>query len=477
MSARADADVDADGRARDRSPLGAHGRLLLWPLITIACVFGPYLVGGARTEQVALIFSALTAAVVLVMSRRVAPALRPGWAVLALWTAYALTAGVGAFSIDSRLPWGSGSLVAGLDNAFLPLATMTVTATWMQLVDRQLLLRVVSWTVVGAMAVNAFLALVTAYVGLDGVPLLRRFWAAGGEEVTVAELAAGNGRFSGVFNQPAEAGIAYSLAAFCLIFLMRSGARVPTTVWLPVWALLIVGGLLTLSKVFIVGGLLVAAGLVLSGRQRRLALSASAVAVVLGSGVLAAVGWLGSWGASIQLAWYVDSARAGNSWAYTLSAGRFGDSAPGMGTPSVDSSTPPVESGVPDEFAQPGGLAELARAVLQEHPWFGVGARGLPVSYDATWVEAIIVAGLVGLICVLGVHIALLVRWVRLHRTLGREEWLLAGAVVLLVWGSSLGMPSLTGNRESSLMWILLSLLVVFRSPHERVEPPTESWP
>ena len=35
---------------------------------------------------------------------------------------------------------------------------------------------------------------------------------------------------------------------------------------------------------------------------------------------------------------------------------------------------------------------------------------------------------------------------------------------MILAWGSSFGMPSLTGNRESSLTWILLSLLVVFRT-------------
>ena len=108
----------------------------------------------------------------------------------------------------------------------MPLATMTVTATWMVLFDRQHLLRIVSWIVVCGMAVNGLVAVLASYVGAARIPLLRLFWAAGGG-VTVAELAAGNGRFSGVFNQPAEAGVAYSLAAFCLVFLMRSGARFP----------------------------------------------------------------------------------------------------------------------------------------------------------------------------------------------------------------------------------------------------------
>ena len=68
------------------------------------------------------------------------------------------------------------------------------------------------------------------------------------------------------------------------------------------------------------------------------------------------------------------------------------------------------------------------------------------------------------------VHVGLLVRWFRLRGVLPRDERLLAGAVVLLVWGSSLGMPSLTGNRESSMLWIMLALLVVFRT-REQPDP------
>ncbi|WP_416954722.1 hypothetical protein ACNKF0_20990 [Nocardioides sp. T5] len=128
------------------------------------------------------------------------------------------------------------------------------------------------------------------------------------------------------------------------------------------------------------------------------------------------------------------------------------------------------DMGVPDEFEQPGGLVALAREVLGEHPFFGVGAKGLPVSYDSTWIEAIIVAGVVGALLLLVVHVILAVRWYRLRRVLPHEEWRLAGAVVLLVWGSSFGMPSLTGNRESTLLWIFLSILVVFRRP----EPSTD---
>lgn len=165
-----------------------------------------------------------------------------------------------------------------------------------------------------------------------------------------------------------------------------------------------------------------------------------------------------------MLGWYVWSVGAGNSWLYTVSAGRFGAGSDGAPAREAPDRRDPTE-GVPEEFEQPGGLVELAREVLAEHPFFGVGAKGLPVSYDSTWVEAIIVAGVVGTLLVLAVHVVLTVRWFRGRHVLPREESRLAGAVVLLVWGSSLGMPSLTGNREGTLLWIFLSLLVVYRRP------------
>ncbi|WP_322920496.1 hypothetical protein [Nocardioides renjunii] len=453
------AEADRTGRAVSDGDARPHGR---WPLYwfagAVVCVLGPYVVGGIRTEQLALYGSAVVAVLLYWRHARV---LLPGAPVLALWASYALVAAVGGLTIESRLEWGSGSLVAGLDNALLPLATMTAVAFWTRVVARTVLLRTASWVVVGAMALNGAIAVLTSVVGVEQLSPLRAFWAASGSEATVAELAAGSGRFSGVFNQPAEAGVAYSLAAFCVVYLVRSGTSVPRRVWLALWVLVILGGVMTLSKIFIVGGVLITLGLVLTGRPHRRLLTASAALTVAGSFTLGALGWLGTWGASGMLGWYVWSAQAGNSWLYTLSAGRFGAGSAG------DAPTPTPEpedgsGGVPSEFEQPGGLVELAREVLLEHPVVGVGAKGLPVSYDSTWIEAIVVAGVVGALLVLAVHVVLLIQWIRLRQTLPREEWRLAGAIVLLVWGSSFGMPSLTGNRESTLLWIFLSILVVF---------------
>jgi hypothetical protein len=428
-----------------------------WVLATVACIFGPYVVSGLRTEQLALYGSAAVAPLVVRGPWRW---LRPGWFVLVPWAIYVAVAAIAAFVVDSRMPVDSGSLAAGLDNALLPLATLTVAACWMQLLPVDVLLRLVSWVMVVGLSLNSVLAVISSYTGLDRLPFLAYFWTASGGGESVAELAAGNGRFSGLFNQPAEAGVAYCLAAFCLVYLVSAGSAGSRATWLPCWVLVMLGGLMTQSKIFMVGGLAVTVVLVLLARRERVVLGLSAAVTVVGAIVVGTRGWLGEWGTSGTFGWYAASIDAGDSWIYTITSGRFG--AAGGGGAPVPTTT---ENG--ETVIEPGGLLKLGELVLDEHPLFGVGASGLTVSYDSTWIEAVIVAGSVGVILVLIVHLGLLVRWIRLRAVHSRNEMILAGAVVLLAWGSSFGMPSLTGNRESSLLWIFLALLVVFRRPDE----------
>jgi hypothetical protein len=424
-----------------------------WVVATVACVFGPYLVSGVRTEQVALYGSAAVAPFIAPRPWRW---LRPGLFVLVPWTLYVAVAAIASFAVDSRMPVATGSLVAGLDNAMLPLATLTVTACWMQLLPARVLIRLTSWVMVGALSLNSVLAVCSSYVGLDQMPILPGFWSAAGAGESVAELAATNGRFSGLFNQPAEAGVAYCLGAFCLVYLVNAAEAGSRATWLPCWVLIMLGGLMTQSKIFMVGGLAITVVLVLVGQRHRLLLAVSAFVTVVGAIVVGTRGWLGDWGTAGTVGWYAASIEAGDSWLYTISSGRFG-----RGGDAVVPSVPTTENG--ETVIEPGGLLQLGKLVLNEHPVFGVGARGLSVSYDSTWIETIIVAGAVGALLILVVHAGLVLRWVRLRTALPRDERFLAAALVLLVWGSSLGMPSLTGNRESSMLWIMLGLLLVFR--------------
>jgi hypothetical protein len=276
--------------------------------------------------------------------------------------------------------------------------------------------------------------------------------------VFVALLAEQMGRFSGVFNQPAEAGVAYSLAAFSLLYLLRTGASGPRWRTYLLWVLIVVGGLLTLSKVFVVGGIAVAAVMIVVDRANRWRMTALSLGTVGAAAAMGAVGLAGSWGASIMLNWYLVSIRAGDSPLYTLTAGRFGE-AGSVGPPSI--AVPVAPTGDDGTVSVAGGLVAVAREIVDKHAWFGVGARGLAVAYDSSWTESIVVGGLVGLALVIAVHLVLAYRFVQVRRALPAAARTLAAAVLVLVLGSSLGMPSLTGNREGTLLWIFVTLLLL----------------
>jgi hypothetical protein len=433
-------------------------RTRIWIVVTILSIFGPYLAAGARTEQLVIYGSA--GAIVLIQRTRLVQQLRPALPLVVLLGTYAALVLATGLVVENHTKWESGSLVAGTDNVLLPLAILVVVTYWATLCDAAVVLRTAAWTVAIAMVCNAVIAIVTNYAGSITPPLLGRFWTSGGAEVVVAELSAANGRFSGVFNQPVEAGVAYSLALLCVLYLMR-GDRDRRLLLLGMLALVIVGGLLTFSKVFLIGGLFIGLLFALGDRANRWwSVTVSFASVVLFS-TLSFFGLAGSWGASYFIGWYRDSIERGDSLVYTLSAGRFGThvgtgtlpTMPGGGT---DSGGDPSVATMPTE-----GAGVVIREILDHHPLLGVGARGLQVSYDTTWIEALIVGGVLGVLLIVAIHAYLVVRWVRLRPLMDRSAWTFAGAVICLVLGSSFGMPSLTGNRESALLWIFLGTLLV----------------
>jgi hypothetical protein len=428
---------------------------------------GPYLVSGLRTEQLAFYGSA---AFVVVTSRgALLRTLAPARWIFGVWVAYASVVVLGGFLATSNdTPWESGSLIAGLDNALLPLATIITVSHWCSRWSGEVVLTTASRVLVVAMSVNALVALAGSVFGLAAMGFLRRFWAADGTSTFVAELAEQMGRYSGVFNQPAEAGIAYSLALLSLAYLHKQSRIRPSWAYVA-WAAVVVGGLLTLSKVFI-GGFGLALLVVLLYRTRVVLTAAVALGTAGVMVAAAAAGWFRSWGASTMASWYRYSIEVGDSPLYTLTAGRFGvpghDGPPSIAVPMA----PSTEGGGAFEavVAPPAGTGELMRTMLAEHPVFGVGARGLQVAYDSSWSEAVVVGGLVGLALVALAQILLVLATVTGVRRLDRVHAVLLVAVVVLTLAASIGLPALTGNRESTLLWVWLIVLGFAGTFHTR---------
>ncbi len=399
-----------------------------WAAAVTLSAFGPY-IGDGRLEQ-AVVFG--SAAWVLVtgwpwMMRARAPSLWP----LILLAAIEGVIVIGTVSrpFDPKF-LGSQPASHGLAYFPVPLALVIVTWYWTLTVPAAELVVIVARVIVAAMSVNAAIAFAQMASGnITVLSFLPRFWDAA-QATTGAAGIAGNGRFTGIFTLPAEAGLAYGLGLFCVIFLAQRGARRRALLDCCA-AVMVTGGALSISKVFLLGALPLAAVMVLRGRRR--------VRVALGTVLAIAVFWLLA-RAGVLPSWQQGSARARSLLSPAVSlwtGGRYGGSAPSLTFPAAD--------------------------VLHASPWYGFGAGGLNVPYDSQWLEVLALAGMAGVILTALLLAVLGWRWLGLRDTLSRPEWLLAGASLALAAGASLGLPSLTTDRAGTMLWLIIGLLICSR--------------
>lgn len=395
--------------------------------VLTAAAFGPYTsFPGVRTEQIA-VYSTAVLCVATWLSHRPRPtraALLVG-ALLATEIAIAVVGGLLPPYNSSH--YATGSFMAGMDNMMLPLAVLVVVVTLTSRgADSARLLRVVAVVLVAAMCFNSLLALASINHDMTGV--LSAFWDnqhPGG--VFGGQHAANSGRYVGLINEPAEAGELYACGLLAAIYLLRARAG-----WLAATsALMIMGGVLAISKTFLFVGLPVAGWQLLRafaqrpGRVVPLALAVGAGLPLLLSGT----GWAGA--ATLQ------GLLTGGGGATLYTAGRFGE----------DST-----------------LAPVVHAVLSASPWFGFGAPGIVVALDNGWVEALTVAGICGAILYTLILGTMAATWIRRHRDWTPERSRFAGGLVLVLIGASTGLPALTVNRVATVVWLLAGLLLFSRS-------------
>lgn len=389
--------------------------------------------GSARTEQI-IVFG-LTAWVLVTGWPRIIKAPAGPVPFLATWCGLYMVIVISTvFRPFDPGFYGSQPPSHVLAAYLIPVAVIALTWWWCLHAEPVTVLRAVAPIVVGGMCANAVVQWVQLAAGNASLGILPRFWDATPSTGSVAVLAAENGRYTGIFDQPAEAGIASGVALLLLIWLVRRH------VWRAPWAiaaavLVASGGVIALSKVFLLAAIPAAVVTVLraSARVRVIASAAAAAGAAWLAGV---AGLLPAW--SPGSTYVAALTHPGGSLAGTYTADRYG----ARGT-------------LAPEFAD----------VLHGAPIAGFGAGGLLAAYDSLWQQVFVVAGLLGVILVTTVLVTLAWRLARLRRLLSRPEWQLAVGVLFLAVAASLGIPSLTANRAGTMLWLVLGLLVCARKP------------
>jgi hypothetical protein len=403
---------------------------LWWARIVCLSAFGPYVTGSARTEQI-VVFASLLWILVTGWPRMARARFGPAPFVLAWGGVCTVMLISTAFRPSDPAYLGSQPPSHALSAMALPIALMVITWYWTLSAEPVALVRAVAPLIVTAMCADAVIEFWQLSAGKAALGVLPRFWDAEPSGWSVAANAGGNFRYTGIFDQPAEAGIAYGVALLCLIWLARQSLRPALVTGAAV--LLTAGGVLTLSKVFLLAALPVAVFTVLRGRAR--------LRVAVTAGACGGLAWCAG-AAGLLPAWHAGSAdlaalSSPQSLTVTYTAGRYGAG---------------------------GTLGPVAADVLHVAPWGGFGAGGVGVPYDSLWLQVLAVSGALGVALAVAVFGMLAWRLTALRAVLERAEWQLACGVAVLAAAASLGIPSLTANRAATMLWLVLGVLVTARS-------------
>lgn len=259
---------------------------------------------------------------------------------------------------------------------------------------------------------------------------------------SIAIKAVENGRFSGVFNQPIEAGMAYTIGLFVWAYLQELLKSKITFRDALVLVLMIVGGILTVSKVFIIFGLVIFILYMLSVKHNRKQL----VKLMLFFFVL-----------GLPFYFYVIKAWSGLSYFQRLfnisnyqqegilnliTAGRYGT----------------IDSQQNQYFAK----------VLSDSPFIGKGL-GSQQTYDSAFFHVFSSGGLIALIMYLGILFTLLFSCYQFYiYAFNSPELKLYLSLFLLTIVGGLGAPVLTINRSSIILWVFIGLAFQFLSIYKK---------
>lgn len=316
-------------------------------------------------------------------------------------------------------------IIAELENFIQPLLIMSffmfITIKFKKEQAKDRLIKVSKLLII-MLLLNTIWSLMNIFIDFSFINIY--FW--GGVE-SVSSRAMTNGRYSGIFNQPMEAGIAYSIGIFAWLYL-NENEKMTKFKNIFILFMMIVGGLLTVSKVFLFGGVpLFSIGVLLNKKVWKLLLPFLVFGGMLGYGVYSLLSntWIGF---SYLFRFFGSS----ENIITLLTAGRFGEQSQ---------------------------QAMLFEKVWKENALFGSGF-GLNDVYDSGFFHFFANGGIVGLIfyiLILSVFVILTIEVMIRYKNQSETKFFIGLSVLIL--GVSFGAPVLTLNRVSLILWVFIGLL------------------
>lgn len=401
-------------------------------VVLMIAAFGPYVIAGSvRTEHLVIYpFFAISLAIIALGAPSVLR-LRPvGDLRLLLLLIFMLVATVTMLLRNYQSP---RHLLGSVENYLQPLAVITIVGTTIagrnETDLRRLAIRLIG-IYIALLMVNSAIAAGALGLKLSGrgdlvSSLLRPFWGnADVGQLTTAEKAMVGFRFSGIFDQPYEAGLHHSFGLLLIVFVIRLEDRVPMIGDYLRLIVIAIGGLLSLSKVIVFGGLPFLIVYLLWEKWLGKFFRSKFMVALIMVGII--VG-----GSAIS--WFID--QIGETWTpgniiRTLIGARF-----------LSAESP---------------VLIVAREVLASSPLIGLG-YGAFTTYDNAYVEYWAQGGVFALLFYVLILAILAGAGIRERRTSHGRFY---AVVTLFVTLAGIGAPILTANRFTVVFWMLMTILL-----------------
>lgn len=394
----------------------------LLPSLLIVSAFGIYIGFGLRVEHLILYPSVLLFLLISILTDK--KIIKNYFSIFGMWVVIVITGII--VTLLSYSGTSISSIFADIESFLQPLALIALFMFSVAKPEPVSKIQRVSNVLIFMLSLNTIFIFISMFSDISNIGSY--FW--GGEE-SVAQNAMGNGRYSGIFNQPMEAGVMYSVGLLAWLYLSEK-IEISKLKYIFGLYLMIFGGLITVSKVFLFGGLgLFFIGVFFNKKMRKLIFLLTFWSVLLG--YTAYYSLFKTWTGLEYLFRFFGS---NENFLYLITAGRFG------GDNSQQSS--------------------YFKKVWDQSPFYGKGF-GVTETYDSGFFQVFAIGGSVNLVIYLVILISLLLMgFMFLKQNNFKSESKLFISLVILIIASNFGSPTLTLNRVSIVIWVFLGVLIQY---------------
>ena len=394
------------------------------PNILVLSAFGIYLGSAIRVEHLIIYPAMLIFFILSISSKHLI--VNDYFKLLFLWTNIIIIAIlVTIFNFEER---DFLKVLADIESVLQPLAIMFLFIfLFIGTTIHDITLRILNTCklLIMMLSLNTIIILISTIINITEI--LKYFWNSN-FEWSVAELAMTNGRYSGIFNQPMESGVMYSIGLFAWLYINEKEKIINFT-YTFILNLLLIGGIYSVSKIFLFGGLILFLfGIFLNRAVLGKIFYPSLLTTIFG--YVAYYYLLKNWTGLDYLLRFIGS---NDGIVNLITSGRYGG----------------------DNSQQ----SQFFYNLFKESPIYGRGF-GVTEVYDSGYYFFFAISGSIGVAILIIVLASLLVKSFKfIIQNSFQAESKFFLYLTILILGSSFGSPVMTLNRTSIVLWVFMGLL------------------